>query len=374
MTPKLSRLFLTVLICSFWLPGCKQTAPGKISHRIQRAGSGLSDRLKHHRVPGVGVAVINDWKVEWARGYGSATKDTLFQAASISKAVTALAALHLVEEGKIDLNEDVNKKLVTWKVPENEYTTETKVTLRRILSHSAGLSVHGFSGYAQGEEVPGLVAVLDGQKPANSAPVRVDVIPGSRWRYSGGGYCVVQQLLVDVTGKSFPAFLRETVLSRLGMEHSTYQQPLPKELASQAATGHRTNGDPVKDKWHTYPEMAAAGLWTTPTDLALFVVELMKSSPGHSNRVLSKEMTRRMLTEVTGGFGLGIAVQSRDQSLLFFHAGNNAGFSCVLVGYVDSGRGAVVMTNSDNGGPLIAEILQRIAKEYGWPSQGPDMK
>jgi CubicO group peptidase (beta-lactamase class C family) len=359
MTPRLSRYILTVLIGSFWLPACKPTDRDELSQRIQRVESGWGDRLKSNRLLSVGVAVVNDLKVEWARGYGAAGEDTLFQAASVSKPVTALAVLHLVEEGKLDLDENINEKLVGWKVPENEFTAEKKVTLRLILSHSAGLTVHGFPGYAKGSRVPDLVQVLDGEEPANTVPVRVDLVPGSKWRYSGGGFCVIQQLLVDVTGKSFPEFMQAAVLDPLGMQDSTYRQPLPEGLGDRAATGLLITGLPLEGKWHTYPEMAAAGLWTTPKDLALFVVELLK--PG---RVLSKKMKEQMLNEVTGGFGLGIAVAEQR----FQHGGNNAGFSCFLVGFPQTGQGAVVMTNWNNGGPVIQEILLRLAKEYGWPS------
>jgi CubicO group peptidase (beta-lactamase class C family) len=364
MIPKLSRLILTVLIGSFGPTACKSAGSDELSQRIQRVEKGLSDRLKEYKVPAVGLAVINDWKVEWARGYGSATPQTLFQAASISKPVTAMAVMRLVEEGKLDLDQDVNQKLVSWKIPENEFTKKEKVTLQRLLSHSAGLSVHGFPGYAKGQPVPELIQVLDGAKPANTVPVRVDLAPGSLWRYSGGGYCVVQQLLLDITGKQFPALMRETVLSRLGMKNSTYQQPLSEEKAALAAVGHRIFGKPVEGRWHTYPEMAAAGLWTTPEDLARFVIELLK--PG---QVLSKETNRKMLTVVKGSYGLGIGVQGRGDSLLISHGGNNAGYSCYLIGFTKTGQGAVVMTNSDAGNPVIQEILQRLAKEYTWPSK-----
>jgi CubicO group peptidase (beta-lactamase class C family) len=364
MTPKLSRLILAALVGTFWLSACKSSGPDELSQRIQRVESEWVEKLKANPLLTVGVAVIDDWKVEWARGYGAAKKDTLFQAASISKPVTAMAVMRLVEEEQLDLDQDVNEKLAGWKIAENEHTKKEKVTLRRLLSHSAGLTVHGFPGYPPGEPVPTLVQVLDGKEPANTDPVRVDLAPGSQWRYSGGGYCAIQQLLVDVTGKEFPALMREMVLDPLGMKDSTYQQPLPENLEKRAATGLLITGIPVKGKWHTYPEMAAAGLWTTPEDLARFVVELLK--PG---RVLSKETTRKMLTVVKGGYGLGISVQGKDKSLLISHGGNNAGYSCFLVGFTKTGQGAVVMTNSDAGNPLIQEILQRLAKEYGWPSK-----
>ncbi|RMG49542.1 MAG: serine hydrolase [Acidobacteria bacterium] len=342
----------------------------------------LIERMKHYRVPGVSIAVINQGTVEWARGYGvveagshrPVTPETLFQAASISKPVTAMAALFLVQQGKLSLDGDVNAALVSWKVPENEYTAREKVTLRRLLSHSAGLTVHGFRGYAQGEPLPTLRDILDGRPPANSPPIRVTAVPGQQWRYSGGGYCVVQQLLMDITGKPFPELMRSTVLDRLGMTHSTYQQPLPAEWARQAASGHRSDGAPVKGRWHTYPEMAAAGLWTTAADLARFAIEIQRAWRGESHKVLSRRMIRQMLTPQKDRVGLGLFLRGEGQRLRFYHGGSNAGFRCFLTAYVATGQGAVVMTNSDNGQPLAMEIIRSIAREYGWPDYRPAEK
>jgi CubicO group peptidase (beta-lactamase class C family) len=235
----------------------------------------IRERMKHYNVPGVSVAFFDHGQILWTRTYGFAdvanqkpvTTATLFQAASISKPVSALAALRLVQDGKLTLDENVNGKLRSWKVPENEFTKEQKVTLRRILSHSAGLTVHGFPGYAAGEPLPTIVQVLNGEKPANTPPVRVDTVPGTLWRYSGGGYVIMQPLLTDVTGESFPQLLRDLVLQPAGTTHSTFDQPLPKNVSSLAATPYRGDGKPVKGGWHTYPEIAAAGLWTTPSDL-----------------------------------------------------------------------------------------------------------
>jgi CubicO group peptidase (beta-lactamase class C family) len=238
----------------------------------------LAGRMAALNVPGVSIAVFDDYRIVWARGYGVAdaetgtktTIETLFQAASISKPVAAAAALRLVERRQLRLDEDVNGKLKSWKVRENGFTGPNKVTLRHLLTHSGGLTVHGFRGYAAGERVPTLLQVLNGEQPANSVGIEVDLPLGSRWRYSGGGFCVMQQLLVDELGKPFPEIMQELVLRPAGMTSSTYEQPLPDALRSRAATGHRRNGRPVNGRWHTYPEMAAAGLWATPEDLARF--------------------------------------------------------------------------------------------------------
>ncbi len=344
----------------------------------EATGMKLADRMAHYKVPGVSVAVINDGKIEWARSYGVAeagsdrvvSVDTLFQAASISKPVAALGALRLVEQGKLSLDEDVNIRLRSWHVPESDFTKTKKVTLRGLLSHTAGTTVHGFRGYAEGEQVPTLVELLNGGKPANSAAVRPDIEPGSRWRYSGGGISIAQQLIIDVTGKPFPEFMRATVLSPLGMKQSTYEQPLPKSRAFHAASGHQAAGTAVKGKWHTHPEMAAAGLWTTPSDLARLAIEVQQAFAGRSNKLLSKKMAVEMLTTQvveSGSYGLGFGLRGAGRELAFSHGGSNVGFRCMFYAYAETGQGAVVMTNSDNGGLLISEILRAIAKEYNWP-------
>jgi CubicO group peptidase (beta-lactamase class C family) len=339
----------------------------------------MADRMAHYKVPGVSVAFFDHGQIIWTKAYGFAdvvakkpvTPDTLFQAASISKPVAALAALRLVQDGKLSLDEDVNVKLRTWKVPDNAFTVKEKVTVRRILSHSSGLTVHGFAGYASDEPVPTVVQILNGEKPANSDPIRVDIVPGTLWRYSGGGYVVLQTLLSDVTGKPFPQIMSELVLRPAGMTHSTYEQPLPKDRASEAATPYRGNGDPVQGGWHTYPEMAPAGLWTTPSDLARMAIEVQNEYTGKSSRILSQDMARQMLTRQFGTSGLGFGLESSGEKPRFAHGGANEGFRCNIETYTDSGQGFAVMTNSDSGGELTEEIFRAVAKEYGWPDYKP---
>ncbi len=338
----------------------------------------LAARVERHGVPGVSIAVINNGQVEWARGYGladvqdntPATANTLFQAASISKPVAATAALKFVQDGRLDLDENVNRKLSTWKIPENEHTALKPVTLRGLLTHSAGTTVHGFPGYSRSERIPTTREVLDGE--GNTDPIRVDIDPGSRWRYSGGGYTVVQQLLTDVAGQPFPSIMRETVLEPFGMRSSTYEQPLPEARWPEAATGYRPNGQPVEENWHVYPEMAAAGLWTTPSDLARFAIQLQAAYAGQSNAVVSMDMARQMLSPDANNWGLGPAI--RGDGSRFGHGGANEGFRCQLMAFVESGRGAVVMTNSDSGGVLVEEILRTIWNVYGWPGLEPAIR
>lgn len=334
----------------------------------------LADRMRYYKIPGVSIAVINNGGIEWARGFGikdastnePVTAETLFQAGSISKPVAATAALRLVEEGKLDLNENVNDKLKSWKVPTNQFTEKTKVTLRELLSHTAGMTVHGFPGYSAGVPVPTLVHVLDGVSPANTPAIRVDVEPGTIWRYSGGGYTVMQQLLIDLTGKPFPDILYQTVISKVGMPHSTYEQPLPRPLQSRAATAH-SKGEPIKGRWHIYPEMAAAGLWTTPSDLALFAIDIQRALAGDSSRVLSPSMARMMVTPVKNNYGLGFGIEGTGDSARFGHGGVDEGFESQLTAYEKGGWGAVVMTNGSGGSALAQEVIRAIAKVYSWP-------
>jgi CubicO group peptidase (beta-lactamase class C family) len=343
------------------------TLPGQQPQRMS-----LQKWMELYKIPGLSVAVFDKNGIVWAKAYGvkqaggsePVTLDTLFQAASISKPVTALAALRYAEQGKWSLDANINDRLVSWKVPDNEFTKEQKVTLRRLLSHTAGTTVHGFPGYATGEPVPTLLQVLDGQKPANTEPVRVDIVPGSEARYSGGGLLIVQQMLIDQTKKPFPQLVQEAVFSPLGMKHSTFEQPLPPALASNAATATRGNGKTVEGNWHVYPELAPAGLWTTPSDLANFTVEVLKTRAGASKRVLSQGMAKQMLTKQSDGFGLGFQLEEGNDR--FGHGGVNEGFQSTLIGFADSGNGVVIMANSDNGMYLFERVAASIAAEYGW--------
>ena len=333
----------------------------------------LAQLMELYKVPALSIAVIEDYKVVWAKGYGTigtgsnapVTTKTLFQAGSISKPVAAAGALYLVEHGKLSLDEDVDLKLKTWKVPENEFTKEQKVTLRRLMSHTGGLTVHGFPGYDVDEKLPTLVQIFNGEKPANTAPIRVDVVPGTLERYSGGGVTIEQQLMMDVTGKAFPELMRETVLDKIRMTDSSYEQPLPAARAAMTAIGTYSDGKPVHGKWHVYPEMAAAGLWTTPTDLAKFAIEIANSRHGKSNRVLSHKMTEEMLTPVMEGAGLGFFVEKENPGQ-FGHNGADEGFQALLTMNSETGKGAAIMADSDNGIAVANYVLHRVAQEYAW--------
>ncbi len=341
----------------------------------------LVERMQHYNVPAVSIAVIEDDEIEWARTYGvrsaasetPATADTLFQAASISKPVTASAILKLAYERDLSLDESVNHYLTSWHIPDSVHTQDNPITLRHLLSHSSGLSVHGFLGYAQGEEVPTLKQVLNGTKPANSAAVLSAQDPGE-FRYSGGGTLVVQQLIEDLTGCSFEETMRNLVLRPLEMDNSSFEQPLSNELAQKAASGHRAHGEPIEGAWHTYPEQAAAGLWTTGEDLARFTAWVLRglrddgTTPAH--RFVAQHLVERqpgLIPIVEEHMGLGLFLAGDGEQRHFSHLGTNEGFRAFLIGFPETGQGAVVLTNGDGGGALIPEIIRAVAAKYEWP-------
>jgi CubicO group peptidase (beta-lactamase class C family) len=341
----------------------------------------LEDEMRAMHVPGVSIAVIHHGAIEWAKGFGYAkvggdpvNANTLFQAGSISKPVSATGALHLVQQGKLSLDANVNNTLVSWKVPASPLAPGAVVTLRELLTHTAGTTVHGFPGYAAGEPVPTLVQVLNGEKPANTAPVRLESMPGSRWNYSGGGFTIMQLLVQDVTKLPFASFLHDTVLAPAGMNQSTFEQPLPASYRAVAATPYDHMGNPITGGAHTYPEQAAAGLWTNPSDLARFVLELQQSLQGKANHVLDPDMTRKMLTPGKNSWGLGISLGGSPAHPYFEHDGDDAGFENEMLGYENSGDGVAIMSNGDNGGLLVYLIETTVAKVYGWPDLQPQVR
>jgi CubicO group peptidase (beta-lactamase class C family) len=339
----------------------------------------IREQMKKRGITGLSLAIIDGGKIVREQGYGftdksgktPVTNSTLFQAGSISKAVAALGALHLVDKGLLSLDEDVNAKLRTWTLPQNKFTDAREVTLRLILSHSAGMTVHGFPGYRVGARIPTLIQILNGEKPANTAAIRVDRTPGSAWKYSGGGYVVMQQMVIDVTRKPFPQFMDETVLKPLGMAFSTYSQPLPDEMAVRAAKGYGgIFGQPIHGAWHVYPEMAAAGLWTTAGDLGRFAIGIQNAVGGKSNPVISQPLTREMLTIQRNNDGLGLFLKSRGETLRFLHDGVDAGFDATMRAYAYAGKGAVVMINKNDDGRAVSQILSAIGEQYHWPDYG----
>lgn len=336
----------------------------------------IPDRMAHYGVPGLSIAVIHDGKLAWESAFGvtaavggdPVTRRTMFQAASISKPVTAVAALILVQDGLIDLDDEANTYLKSWEIPENDFTRTEPVTVRGLLSHTSGFSGNaGVIDYMPGSSIPTLIQALKGEPPSKTGPVRVTA-PLGKLSYSGSGYVVLQQTLVDMSGEPFDEFMRETVLAPLEMNHSTFDQAPPVE---GIAKGHHAGGEPLPGGYRVHSGEAAAGLWSTASDLAKFAVSIQQAASGRAETLLTREtaaqMLRSPLLECFRCWGLGFELLGEGADLWFTHDGINMGFDSKLLAHSSSGDGAVVMTNGSLSFGLIYEILDSIAAEYNWP-------
>jgi CubicO group peptidase (beta-lactamase class C family) len=334
--------------------------------------SNITDRLHELNIPGVSIAFAENGQVSWARAYGLSdvaqnlemSVDTMLLAGSISKPVSAVRALQLVEDGLIKLDHDINAYLTSWSVPENNFTAEEKVTLRRILNHTAGLTVWGFPGYDKGDQIPSVVEVLEGE--GNTDAVRVYKGPGESWQYSGGGYTVMQLAITDTLETQFPETMRTAVLQPMSMANSTFENPLPDNPPPAVAIGYRENGEEVEGGRPIHPEMAAAGLWTTPADLIQYAIEIQRISQTGQDGILNAATVAELLQPGMNGHGLGPVVREHT----FGHEGANVGFQAQLIAWKDQPYAAVVMVNSENG-TIIREILLSIASEYNLPGVEP---
>jgi len=379
---------LILLIIALGVPSFAQAEPTTPSNFIeaiegpQKGGGGelssltLPEVMDELRVPGMSLAVIRNFEIDWAKGYGIADlesrakvdTETLFQAASISKPVTAMAVLKAVEDGVFSLDTDINDVLTSWHLAESEFTATQPVTPRSLTSHTSGLGDgFGFPGYHPDDSLPTTVQILDGQSPSNVGPVFMERAPFVAMKYSGGGVMIMALALVDAKGMPFVEVIKKYVLDPVGMSESTFEQPLSAARDDNAARAHNENGEPMDAKWHVYPELAAAGLWTTPTDLAKFAIEVQKSALGRSNRVLSRQGVQEMLNPVgVGEFAVGFSIVKLGEGWYFEHGGSNWGFRALLRAHKLKGYGLIVMTNAGRGNELIEEVARRVAAAYSW--------
>jgi len=347
-----------------------------IKSESEPAGMALSDRLQHYQVPGISIAVINNGGIEWAKGYGVAevggtravTPDTLFQACSVSKPVSVLGIMLLAQSGVIDISRNVNDYLMSWRLVDNDLMTTQKATIQRLMSHTAGINVSGYEGYPAGSVVPSLLQVLNGTPPATTAPVQIIYEPGSLYSYSGGGMEVLHQMAEDVTGMSFQNYMKNNIFIPLGMNSSDFVQPMAGPSATRAAKAHDMDGIMIPGGWRTYPELVAAGLWTTPSDLARLLVEVQKAATIDKGALLTQQTATCILTpQPKSPLGLGFLLTKGKGGLLFSHSGSNFGYKSYVIAYRDRGQGVAVITNGDNGLAVIMEVVRAVAKVYGWP-------
>lgn len=380
--------FLIIAVQSNFIFAQSTKYSAEVENRIKKVENGLmswvqtqdtlkwslKERMAFFNVLGVSVAVINDYKIEWAKGYGWAdtsencpvTTQTLFQAASISKSLNGIGVLKLVQEKKLDLNSDINDYLKSWKFPYDSLSNNKKITVANLLSHTAGLNIHGFPGYTKYDSIPSIIDILDGKKPSNTKAVRSQFEPGLKFQYSGGGVLISQLVIMDITNQPYDEYMLQNVLKPLGMTSSFFTQPPSEEKKQLLSTAYHSNGDKVTGKYHIYPEQAAAGLWTNPVDLCKYIIETQLSYQNKSNKVLSREMTRLRLTPyLDGSSALGVFIRERGSEKYFQHSGGNVGFGCIYYGTFNNGKGVVIMTNSDNRA-ILEEIANSVSRVYQW--------
>ncbi|SHG62412.1 serine hydrolase domain-containing protein [Pedobacter caeni] len=333
----------------------------------------LEERMKHYNVAGVSVAVIDNYKMVWAKAYGYADKEenrkvttnTMFEPGSISKSLNAVGILQLAQQGKLDLYQDINQYLLNWKFPYDTVSHGKKITTAQLLSHTAGLGVHGFPGYHRDSPIASVTDILDGRPPSNTEAVRSLTEPGKEVRYSGGGILITQQMLTDLSKQPYEQYMNEHVLGPLGMTNSSFHQPPSTSLRKKLATGYKTNGDEVPGKYFIYPEKAAAGLWTTPTDISKYIIEIQQAYQGKSSKVLNQEMVKLHLTPYKDDVALGTYIQNRNGEKYFVHSASNEGFTGYFLGGLTNGKGVALFVNSEDGEVLL-ELLNSVTLEYNW--------
>ena len=332
---------------------------------LTHSGQSIQNRLEYYKVPGASVAVFEDGQIEWTNAYGvqksnsnkEVNSNTKFQAASISKAVAALGVMKLVEKFELDLDKDVNQYLKKWKVDYSKFSSNEKVTIRRLLSHSAGINVPGFYGYSKSSTFPTTLQLLNGE--GNNEKVELDTIPGNTFLYSGGGYTVLEQLVQDVSMMRFDDYMKKEIFEPLNMSNSTYDF-FP---TGNIAHAHDTTGVEHPEGWLIYPELAAASLWSTPVDIAKFCIAIENSFYNNENSIISEALAKEMLTstiEWRGGiwWGAGVALNGKNEEAFYWHSGSNpGGYRCMMVDFYKKRSGIIVMTNSDRGAALYNEII-----------------
>jgi CubicO group peptidase (beta-lactamase class C family) len=382
------KISLVVLLCH-WLTAvtAQQQYSKAVNEQIARVEANLSggividgklytlaERMKHYNVAGVSVAVIDNYQIVWAKGYGYADKkenrkvtvNTLFEPGSISKSINAVGILQLAQQGKLDLYQDINQYLDSWKFPYDTVSHGKKITTAQLLSHTAGLGVHGFPGYQRDSTIPKVTDILDGLPPSNTEAVRSVMEPGKESRYSGGGILITQQMLTDLTKQPYEDYMYDHVLRPLGMTNSSYNQPPAASQQKKLATGYKGNGTKVMGKYYVYPEKAAAGLWTTPTDICKYLVEMQLAYNGKSSKLLNQEMVRLHVTPYGNDqAAMGTFLQNRNGEKYFVHSASNEGFTGYFLAGLTNGKGVALFVNSEDG-YILLELLNSIALVYNW--------
>ena len=335
----------------------------------------ILDRMKFYKIPSVSIAVINNGKIEWTKTYGYAdiemkrlaNKTTLYQVASITKSVNGLGIMKLVQDGKLSLTNDIRNYLKTWTFPDNELSKNKTITLKNLLSHTAGLSVHGFIGYTVNDTLPTINQILNGEKPANNEPIKPIYPINEHFEYSGGGYIVIRKILDDNISFNYDSLMTAVVLKPLKMTNSTFSQPLSFGYKNYAY-GTDKEMQTLKGNYYIYPEQSAGGLWATATDIAKFVLSIQNNLKGSPNSLINKSLTDEMLTPVLNNYALGFGIVEKGGEKYFWHEGESYGYNSLYYGSFKTGKGVVILTNAypSNGQPFIQELLNSVATAYSW--------
>lgn len=376
------HLFICAVLPFFW--GCAQRTapdysaiesslvPAVLTGDSAKAVYTVEERMKYFNVPGVSMVVFKDGEIVWNKAYGvreagsadSVNPETMFQAASISKAVTGFGVLKLVEEHDLDLDADINRYLTSWKI-KSPFSEKEKVTIRRLLTHTAGTNISGVMGCEKSDTIPGTTDVLNGK--GYTPPLRLDTVPGARFFYSGGGFIVLQQLIEDVSGLRFKDYFDQVVFGPLAMSRSTFDQ-FP---SGNVSSGHNWEGEAYPGGWRVFPAMAAAGLWTTPADLARFCFAVEDAYYGEEGAFISQELAREMLTPLKKR-GLGVAIETATKVPFFFHGGSNPGaYRNFMVDVYGERTGMIVMTNAAQGRVLHEDILRSFSGFFNFGIKSP---
>jgi CubicO group peptidase (beta-lactamase class C family) len=334
----------------------------------------LVERMKECHTSAISITTIENNEVRDVYTHGvkrrgkkeKITVDTLFQAGSISKPVFAVAVMRLVERGTFDIDKDVSEYLVDYETPMYD-NQKHKITLRQILSHHAGLNLHGFFGYQHEQKIPTVEQILNGAFPANNLKLKLIRNPGTGFQYSGGGYVLAQKMVTDVCKHEFCELMNDLVLSPFSMTHSTYSQPLPKDRFKEIALGYYQYNLQIPGGYNINPELSAAGLWATPSDLAKFGIEIMKALKNES--ILLEKKTAELMTTAAyenSSYGLGFATDKCQKGTTFGHGGSNIGYHSNMIFCPNNGSGMVVMQNSDIGRGIRDEVTNAFKETYGW--------
>lgn len=337
----------------------------------------IPEMMKQDNIPGMSLSFIDNGEIAWTKHYGYAnledsipvSSETVFTGASLSKPITAIAALNLVEKGLLDLDENVNLKLKEWNLPETTLTENEKVTLRRLIAHNAGIKNDLWSSYLPNEEIPTLTQMLAGEAPSVDPATSVINEPGSKMVYSNPGYSIIQKLVMDVKGEAFDQIIDELVFTPVGMENSSFKQPIPDDLMQRKATGYTKDLEPYP--YRLFPYQAAGGIWTTPEDISKFMITLLSDHHKGTNTLVSKEITQTIFKKYIDRYVFSLWNWGED--IVFMHYGSNQGFNCMMYGSVNKNQGIVVMTNSDNSFGFFDYLQRAVNSEYGWEYVKPEI-